>query len=196
MRTRASDEQFSLPGIGDPTPVDNLFFAIFPDTDGSERITDLARTMGVRHRLRGKPLLKERFHTTLHKLGVYDGVPQDLVRDASRAAGELDEPAFDVVFDRAGSFIGEAKKPYVLLGPEDGSPLHQFHRALHERLAIHGVKTSKSGFTPHVTLLYDLASVPIQAVPPIAWTVREFVLVHSLVGKTEHRILGRWPLRG
>lgn len=49
-------------------------------------------------------------------------------------------------------------------------------------------------FTPHVTLLYDDRSVAPQAIEPIAWTVREFVLVHSLLGRTEHRILGRWSL--
>ena len=46
-----------------------------------------------------------------------------------------------------------------------------------------------------MTLLYDVESVPYQPVTPIAWTVREFAIVHSLVGKTEHCILGRWPLR-
>ena len=122
MRAHASDVQFSLPGIGDPAPVDNLFIAIFPDIDTSECITDLALEMRMRHRLRGRPLLKNRLHTTLQKLGVYDGVPADLVRDASRAAGELDEAAFGVVFDRAGTFIGEDKKPYVLLGSEGDSP--------------------------------------------------------------------------
>jgi 2'-5' RNA ligase len=50
-------------------------------------------------------------------------------------------------------------------------------------------------FTPHVTLLYDDRMVPEQAVEPISWRVREFVLTHSLLGKTQHVELGRWPLR-
>jgi 2'-5' RNA ligase len=30
--------------------------------------------------------------------------------------------------------------------------------------------------------------------PDIAWRVREFVLVHSLLGRTVHLPLARWPL--
>jgi hypothetical protein len=26
--------------------------------------------------------------------------------------------------------------------------------------------------------------------------VREFLLIHSLLGRTEYRVLGRWPLAG
>jgi len=33
-----------------------------------------------------------------------------------------------------------------------------------------------------------------QPVEPFEWTVREFVLIHSLLGRTEYRVLGRWPL--
>ncbi len=197
MRRHASVGQYSLFGIADAAPADSVFLAVFPDADTSERVADLAREIGMRYGLHGEPLHKDRLHVTLHKLGTYAGVPADLVRDVSLAAAELDEAAFGVMFDRVGSFMGGTKKPCVLLGPEDGSLLHRFHRVLAERLFIHGRgKELKSDFTPHVTLRYDTASVPIQPVPPIAWTVREFVLVHSLVGKTEHRILGRWPLHG
>jgi hypothetical protein len=31
-------------------------------------------------------------------------------------------------------------------------------------------------------------------VPRVGWTVREFVLVRSLVGKSEHRVLARYAL--
>jgi 2'-5' RNA ligase len=197
MHTRTLDGQGSLPGFEGAAPIDNLFFAIFPDIDTSVRINDLAREIGIRHDLRGKPLRKDRFHVTLHELGAYDGVPPALVRDASRGAGELDVAPFGVTFDRVASFAGGQTKPCVLLGPEDDSPLHRFRHALGKRLSLHGAgKHLKSSFTPHVTLRYEVASVPMQAVPAIWWTVREFVLVHSVTGRTEHRILGRWPLRG
>jgi 2'-5' RNA ligase len=35
-----------------------------------------------------------------------------------------------------------------------------------------------------------------RAVEPIRWTVREFVLVHSLLGQTRHVPLARWSLGG
>jgi 2'-5' RNA ligase len=49
-------------------------------------------------------------------------------------------------------------------------------------------------FIPHVTLLYDEERVARHAVEPITWTVREFALVRSLLGRSEHRILQSWPL--
>jgi len=33
------------------------------------------------------------------------------------------------------------------------------------------------------------------AIQPIAWTVVDFVLIHSVLGKTVHNHLGRWALR-
>ncbi|HKD21396.1 MAG TPA: hypothetical protein VKB71_05260, partial [Rhizomicrobium sp.] len=51
-------------------------------------------------------------------------------------------------------------------------------------------------FQPHITLARDETRVKPEAVsPPISWTVREIVLVHSLLGKTTHIHLGRWPLQ-
>jgi 2'-5' RNA ligase len=51
-------------------------------------------------------------------------------------------------------------------------------------------------FTPHVTLLYDRRCIDEQPIEPVGWTVREFALVLSLIGKTQHVPLGRWQLRG
>lgn len=92
-------------------------------------------------------------------------------------------PAFRVSFDRAESFNGG------VLG------LEILHEQLKVALRIKGKKFGRLGFTPHVTLLRDkhrrLHSIPIE---PIEWTVSEFVLVHSLLGKTTHRVLARFPL--
>jgi 2'-5' RNA ligase len=49
-------------------------------------------------------------------------------------------------------------------------------------------------FTPHVTLLRDSHLVPEHDIEPISWTVKDVVLVHSLLGKTPHRHLARLPL--
>jgi 2'-5' RNA ligase len=50
----------------------------------------------------------------------------------------------------------------------------------------------QGGFEPHVTLAHDGAAVPFEPVPPIAWTARGFVPVHSLLGRTRHIPLARW----
>jgi RNA 2',3'-cyclic 3'-phosphodiesterase len=49
---------------------------------------------------------------------------------------------------------------------------------------------------PHVTLMYADRRVDSEAIAPIGWTVTEFVLVHSLLGRSQYLALGRWPLRG
>ena len=54
---------------------------------------------------------------------------------------------------------------------------------------------TKGEFSPHVTLTYDKVRVkPFKIAPPIHWMVRDFVLIHSVLGKTTHNHLGRWPV--
>lgn len=43
-------------------------------------------------------------------------------------------------------------------------------------------------------LLYDPQGIAEHAIEPIRWTAREFVLVHSLLGRSRHVPLGRWAL--
>ena len=50
-------------------------------------------------------------------------------------------------------------------------------------------------FTPHVTLLRDAKAAKAQKIDPMTWQVADFVLVQSLLGKTTHIHLGRWPLK-
>jgi 2'-5' RNA ligase len=49
---------------------------------------------------------------------------------------------------------------------------------------------------PHVTLLYDNRCVAEETVDTVPWTVREFVLVHSLHGQGRYVLLERWELLG
>ena len=50
---------------------------------------------------------------------------------------------------------------------------------------------TKPRYAPHVTLLYDDRRGAEQAVETIYWTADEFVLVHSLLGRTRHIPLNR-----
>ncbi|HEX7917697.1 RNA 2',3'-cyclic phosphodiesterase [Rudaea sp.] len=190
--------QMSLGGFADAVPTDRLFFAVFPDTAAGEAIARLADDIGRQHDLRGAPLKRERLHITLHHLGDYAGLPAALVEDARRAAAQIVATPFEVTFDRVKSFAGRAeKKPCVLVGADGDTQLQRLRRQLGERLlkASLGKQVTRE-FTPHVTLRYERLLVPEQSVAPIVWTVREFALVHSLLGKTEHRILQRWTLLG
>ena len=189
--------QFSLDGMAAQQPNDRLFLAVFPDAETASRIAALAQSLRSELGLQGKPLRADRLHVTLHHLGDHIGLRHDIVADATNAAARLASSAFDIVFDRVGSFAGRTRnQPCVLLGDQGLVSLAAMQRELGERMKLAGLsRWVGKAFTPHVTLLYDDRNVPIQPIEPITWTVREFVLVHSLIGRTEHRILGRWPLR-
>jgi tRNA(adenine34) deaminase len=146
--------------------------------------------------LKGRPLARERFHITLHHLGDYAGIRQDVVAAAVQAASKVEVPAFDVSLDRVGSFRTRApRKPCVLRGSSGVADLVTLHEAL--GAAMRGTILGSwvhSSFTPHVTLLYDEQMVEERAVAPVRWPVREFLLIHSLLGQTKYIVLGRWIL--
>ncbi len=195
--TAQSSQQMSLEGFAPSLPTDRLFFALFPDVAARDTIAILAREVCTRHALRGAPLRADRFHVTLHHLGDHAGLPRNVVNDALRAADGTKTSGFDVVFDRVESFaVRRDKKPCVLLAADGDSPLRSLQKLLGDHLIAAGLgKYIERNFKPHVTLCYDQALVPAHPVASIGWSVREFILVHSLLGQTEHRILGRWPLQ-
>ncbi|TCK43285.1 2'-5' RNA ligase [Paraburkholderia sp. BL8N3] len=181
-----------------PAPTDSLFFAIYPDAGAAVRLARLALRVRAEHGLKGRPVAAERFHVTLHHLGAYAGVPEDVVAMARDAAGRVAMPPFDVAFDRAGSFSGRrGKRPFVLKASAGMVPLIALQEMLGAAMATAGfVLKAQSRFTPHVTLLYDERHFPEETVETIGWTVSEFVLVRSLLGRSEYVPLARWGVGG
>ncbi len=190
--------QSLLPGFdAAPALTDRLFFAIFPEAQAAAQMASLALRLREAHGLHGKPLKTERFHVTLHHLGDYAGLPPDVLTAACSAAESVVAAPFELCFDRVASFSSMPRnRPFVLRGQDCLADLAAFQSALGEALkkTILG-RWAKPGYTPHATLLYDDRNVGEQAVEPVCWTAREFVLVHSLIGKTLHIPLARWPLQ-
>ncbi|NUO73845.1 MAG: RNA 2',3'-cyclic phosphodiesterase [Frateuria sp.] len=187
--------QPSLAGLAAPQPTDRLFFAVMPPVPLAQRIAALAQELRERLALRGKPRPTSHLHVTLHHLGDFAGVPQRLVESACAAAAGVALVPFEGSFDRVGSFAGRAgKNPFVLLGNHAGGGMAGLHATLGTRLAAAGLVRRERAFVPHVTLLYDARTVAPQPVETLAWPVHEFLLIHSLLGRTEYRVLGRWPL--
>lgn len=192
--------QLSLPGIDtEPIPTDRLFFAIFPGADTAESIDRFARGFCSKQRLNGKLLAAARFHISLHHIDDFVGVPQDVLAMAGRAASAVcdETPQFEVAFDRAMGFGGRSgHHPFVLCGRDGVVALTALHKALGGAMARAGLKlrTSPSNYTPHLALLYGDRRVAEQTIEPIAWTVREFTLVHSLIGLCRYVPLARWSL--
>jgi 2'-5' RNA ligase len=195
-RIRHVPEQLSFPGL-DPTARDRLFFAIVPDPSAGRVAERLARRLRSEFDLKGAPLDLNRLHVSLHGLGDFVDLPGDIVAKACEAAFELAETSFEIVFDRAGSFARRQRKfPLVLRAGGPMNPLIAFHRALGETMVRKGLGRRVSlHFTPHMTLLYDNRFVETRGIEPVQWRVREFVLVHSLLGKGKHIHLGRWQLQ-
>lgn len=193
-------EQISLFETGGPLqkqpPTDRLFFAIFPDRAASERIATLAKQLRREHELKGAPLKTDRFHITLHHLGDHPSLRQDIIEQASASARTIAVPKFRIVFDRVMSFSRRSgKRPFVLRGDAGLEELIAFRYSLSLAMQKVGLaEYANTTFTPHLTLLYDEQSVAEQPIDTIEWTACELVLVHSLLGKTEHRHLATWPL--
>lgn len=170
---------------------DRLFFAVLPDADTAGRIARTARHLRTSHGLTGRALRPEHFHVTL--CGVYQGIGLsiDRVENASARAADIIMPSFRVCFDRAESFKNGA---LVLRGDDGTIGLDILQQRLSD--AMDGQPHKARAFTPHVTLLRDGHRVPEQRIEPIEWTVREIVLVHSLLGRAAHRHVARWSLTG
>jgi 2'-5' RNA ligase len=173
-----------------------IFFACLPDPGTAAEINALAVRLGEAHGLEGTAILPEHLHVTLFHLGDWAVLPEEIVRLAREAAAGVDARPFDVSFTRAESFRNSTGVyPFVLTGDKAGAAWRSLHTALGAALKRAGLGGATQGeFKPHITLLRDARRVPPARIEPVSWTVREFVLVHSLLGKTTHLHLGRWPL--
>ncbi len=180
-----------------PLLIHRLFFAVFPDAEAQRAIAEVAEDLRTHHGVRGRWIDPSRYHLTLHFLGDHSELRKDLVDRASTAAAKIALPDFEVVLDRLASFKGR-KPPGVLCGTDGPVPVHALWQALRRELMLAGCGGQlDSKFIPHVTLFYsDGGAFEHQAIASIAWTVREFALVHSVVGQHDYRVLASWPVSG
>ena len=130
---------------------------------------------------------------TLLHIGHYDGLPPEVVAKAREAAGRIRAAPFAVMFDEAVTFAGSLA--VVLRCSDDLPALAMLRDQAYRAMRDAGIRPRTVIANPHITLMYDLKVVPPQAAGPVRWTVKEFALVHSLVGQTRHVVLGRFRLR-
>ena len=177
--------------------VHRLFFAILPDAAARLAISDRADMLRAQQAVRGRWIDPSRYHMTLHFLGDHSGLRQDLVDRASSAAARIATASFDLELDRLASFTGR-KPTGVLCCTDESNPVHALWQALRRELSLVGLGARlESKFVPHVTLFYgDGPPLEPANIAPVAWRVRDFALVHSVVGQGGYRILANWPLSG
>lgn len=179
------------------TQKDRIFLAVLPDAPAAARIHALAEELKAAGKFEGTLTRPEHLHVTLFHLGDWIALPDAIVEAVRNAAAEIDTPPFDVVCKRAESFRNSTGVyPFVLLAEQGATALRAFHGALGAALKRHGLGGATQGeFKPHVTLLRDTKRASPRDIEPLGWTVRDFVLVHSLLGQTKHVHIARWPLR-
>lgn len=186
-------EQPSLAGLFDSQPRHRLFFGIWPDAAAAESLTRLMARLRENGIMPGRPVDTDRLHLTLHHLGNFaDQIPPSLMPSARAAAATVGMPPFEVVFDRIGGTRGQ-----FLLRASDGLvALRHFRQTLSTTLIKAGLsRYIDPAFTPHVTLSYDFSDAPEIAIEPIRWTVHEFLLIESLLGKHQHIRRGNWSIQ-
>lgn len=190
--------QIPLGGFGDVDPgeLHRLFFALWPHDAVRDGIAAAAAALRQAHAPRGRWINPGRYHLTLQFLGDSDRLREDVAAAAMRAAASVQARPFDLVLDAAGSFRNR-NVPWWLGCVATPPELQALWTALGGALAHAGVRAeSGKALVPHVTVLRDAhAALPRTSIVPVTWTVRDFVLVHSVLGRqSAYHLLGRWPL--
>jgi RNA 2',3'-cyclic 3'-phosphodiesterase len=176
---------------------ERLFFAVLPPPAGRDVIHALAEAQKRACGFDGTLIRPEHLHVTLFHLGDWIALPAELVAQANQAATSVAAAGFEVRFDKLASFRNRTGvRPFVLTGPSEAwRPLRLALGQGLKQVGLGAAVHDLDDFTPHVTLLRDEKSAKAQKIDPITWQVQDFVLVQSLLGKTTHIHLGRWPLQ-
>lgn len=180
--------------------MERLFFAVHPDAESAARIASLVQALRQPLGLRARAISGERSHLTLLFVGSWPQAPEGLhqqLLQAGEAVAQQRVPPFDLAFGQVASFDQRPRNRPIVLLADPAGPVAQLHARLADDLARRGLPFDASRpFTPHLTLMYDDAKVEPQPVERLGWKVRGFALMQSLVGRSTHRVLGRWTLAG
>ena len=171
-----------------------LFFALWPDEALREALAEAAAPL--RAACDGRPVPKSNYHLTLAFLGGVEASRLDGIREAgARVAAGSGTPGFELVLDTAGLW---RRAGVAWLGarcpPEAAGRLAS---SLWQALEPLGFEVESRPFRPHLTVLRGCrrcaAPGPVQ---PVAWPVRDFVLVRSETRPegARYEIVDHWGL--
>jgi 2'-5' RNA ligase len=164
-----------------------LFFGLLPPQDVVDRIDALTDGLGpAKTRVRSGHL-----HITASIFDDLPFLPPRLQEVATAAIASIQAPPMQLAFDR----IVANGRTVCLVQSEVPPALKAFQRQLAAALERAQLPLRRGWkFHPHITLLYDPKEAHNAQIVPISWKAEEFVLIHSLVGLTQHVVLDRWPL--
>ncbi|MBY2907067.1 2'-5' RNA ligase family protein [Rhizobium leguminosarum] len=172
-----------------------LFFALCPPDAVEQQAAAIADDYRRAFSLSGMPRLTT-LHVSIIWVGDYPRLPEDVVFAARQAGATVESAPIAISFDRIMRF--PQARSLVLCGEGGRKPLTRLHVQLGVGMYNAGLRHNVGrDYKPHMTLLYDRKAVPPTTLDtPVSWTASEFLLIHSVLGKTEHRIIDRWPLLG
>ncbi len=167
-----------------------LFFALWPDVPVSDALTLLAHQVAAESG--GRATAPGNIHLTLAFLGEQ---PASIARALSDAAAQISAPAFDLVFDRVGSW---RKSEVAWAGVRSVPPeLVSLHESIGGTLRANGLMPDVRPLSVHVTLARRISSAVRRPLGTLlTWHLTEFALVASelTAAAPRYRILSRWPL--
>jgi len=175
-----------------------LYFALQPPAETAQQALRVLRSLRPAEGFTAQALPAERLHVSLNWVGGFQRPPAPVIGKACEVAASVSARPFDVAFNRVGTWTsGDSPWPLVLWGDEGVIGAEGLHTAIHRAMVRTGMAPRREPqIVPHLTLLRDRAVMPEAFIDPIRWTVREFVLIHSLHGKGRHDVVGRFPLTG
>lgn len=174
-----------------------LYFAIQPPGEVADQALRVLQSLRPAERFAAKPPPPARLHVSLNYVGGFGRPPTGIVGKAREVGEAVALRPFDVAFNRIGTWrTGDPPWPLVLWGDEGVIGVQALYKALHRAMVGPGMAPRREpALEPHMTLLRDQAVMPEAFVDPIAWTVREFVLLQSVQGEGRLDVLARFPLR-
>jgi 2'-5' RNA ligase len=164
-----------------------LFFALRPPIAQARQIANAASWFETE----GSPVAAGRLHVTMFILDDRFDLPASMIAALTGIGDAIAAAPVEIVLDR----VGGGARSIALRPSRRIAALDALHRQLGERSRAAGIdQRAGYAFNPHMTLGYRDGRPFTMAVPPVAWTARELVLIHSHLGRTRHEVLGRWPL--
>jgi 2'-5' RNA ligase len=172
-----------------------VFFALWPDAEVTVRLHAIARRW--HGSLGGRVMREDSLHTTLVFIG---DVETSRLPTLLTLAAEIELPSFAVVFDSAGCW--RHNQIAYLAMRRMLAALQSLQSELAARSLHAGFALETRPYRPHITLLrkadcrVENAIKENPATEPVAWLVRDFVLVKSSLSANGSRYeqIGRWPL--
>lgn len=165
-----------------------FFFALKPPRDVARRMALEAE----RRAPQGNRQSIDRMHSTIGILNDRPSVADDLVTALMDVGQRIAADPFPCLFDRV---VGG--RDIVTLRPSrrNGALVDLFHQIEAGIRDVGLTMREDYKYSPHVTLSYRSGGTPFnEMIQGHGWLVEDVVLIHSLLGQTEHRELARWPL--